>query len=458
MLLAVAILIAIACCVREHWNRLGDEDPQWEALLRKWFIQGVAVPAGVWAIVNLGISNYFPALVPKIAIAQASNMTWWHHWVGAVVNGSAFTVICWAAITYVWMAFTVARKVGNTPEFRWAVLSVGLPMFLLAFIIGFGGNWSSLPTALLVLLMPVVHRALYIVEAPPPVPMYGAAQGKINFGKYEDAEVEVIHQLEKKDNDFNGWMLLAELYATKYRRLDDAAQVIVDLCRDPAITEVEASVACNKLADWQLEIGGNPSAARAALDLLIQRAPHSHVARMAEMRLKQMPRTREDLLDRRKPKSIRLPALRENAEIFSGEYATINKHEASQEANRLSDRLRDNPNDFGARERLAILLAEHLGQVNVGIEQLRLMINMPEMMGERAAKFLAQIATWERHLNKNEQKFQTLLNEIIRVYPNTTQAYSARRQLQLIADADLQKTVETSKPPPAPIRLQAPET
>jgi hypothetical protein len=83
---------------------------------------------------------------------------------------------------------------------------------------------------------------------------------------------------------------------------------------------------------------------------------------------------------------------------------------------------------------------------------------MPEMMGERAAKFLAQIATWERHLNKNEQKFRTLLNEIIRMYPNTMQAYSARRQLQLIADAELQKTVETSKPPPAPIRLQAPET
>jgi hypothetical protein len=78
-------------------------------------------------------------------------------------------------------------------------------------------------------------------------------------------------------------------------------------------------------------------------------------------------------------------------------------------------------------------------------------------MGERAAKFLAQIATWERHLNKNEQKFRTLLNEIIRVYPNTTQAYSARRQLQLIADAELQKTVEPASVPPPPIRLQAPE-
>jgi hypothetical protein len=86
------------------------------------------------------------------------------------------------------------------------------------------------------------------------------------------------------------------------------------------------------------------------------------------------------------------------------------------------------------------------------------MINMPEMMGERAAKYLAQIATWERHLNKNEQKFRALLNEIIQVYPNTTHAISARRQLQLIEQAQLQSTVQPQAPPPSPIRLQVPES
>jgi TolA-binding protein len=331
-------------------------------------------------------------------------------------------------------------------------------MFLLASIIVFQTNYALFPSALLVVLMPLVHRALYIVETPPPKPMYGAAQGKINFGKYEDAEIEVINQLEKKDNDFNGWMMLAELYATKYRRLEDAAKVIVDLCRDPGITDIEASVACNKLADWQLEIGMNPPAARAALDLLIQRAPSSHAAQMAQLRLKQMPRTREDLLDTRKPKSIRLPALREHFGAPTQDASTISRHDASREANRLSDRLRYNPNDFEARERLAILLAEHLGQVNLGIEQLRLMLAMPEMLGEKAAKFLAQIATWERNINKNEQKFRAILNEIIRFYPNTTYALSARRQLHLIEETELQKTVAPHPPTPPPIRLEAPET
>jgi len=456
-MLPLAILIAVACAVREHWSRLRNDDPEWNALFKKWFLQGAVVPAAAWTLVNLGVFRRFPPLVPKLAIAQNAHDPWLALWIDSTVYGAGFVVICWGAVTYLWMIFTIAREAGESPEFRWALKMIGVPLFLMALLIAYYGSWTIFPCAILLVLLPLVHRVLNVVDTPAPAPTYGAAQGKINFGKYEDAELEVINQLEKNDNDFHGWMLLAELYATKYHRLDDAAQVVVDLCRDPAITEVEASVACNKLADWQLDIGLNPPAARAALDLLIQRAPDSHVAQMAQMRLKQMPRTREDLLDKKKPKSIRLPALREGFSDPTEETAAISKHEASLEANRLSDRLRHDPNDFEARERLAILLAEHLDQVSVGIEQLRLMINMPEAFGERAAKWLAQIATWERRLNKNETKFRALLNEIIRAYPNTTQAVAARRQLRVLEDQEYQKTI-SAPPPPSKIRIQLPET
>jgi hypothetical protein len=454
-MLALAILIAVACGVREHWSRLRNDDPGWNAVLRRWFVQGVIVPVAAWGITNLGVSSRFPALIPQIAIAQASNQAWFSFWVTALVRGAGLVVICWGAVTYLWMIFVIARDSELADTLRSAVRIVGIPMFLLALLLVYRATWTVLPMAVLVVLMPVVHRALVAVEAPPPVPMYGAARGKIHSGKYEAAEIEVINQLEKKENDFNGWMMLAELYATKYRRLEDAAQVVVDICRDPTIADIEASVACNKLADWQLEIGMNPPAARAALDLLIQRAPGSHVAEMARVRLKQIPRTRDDLLDQRKPKSIRLPALREDFAPPAADNSS--KNEATAEANRLSDRLRYDPNDFGARERLAILLAEKLGQVNAGIEQLRLLINMPESQGEPAAKWLAQIATWERYLNKNEQKFRAILNEIILDYPNTTYALSARRQFRLIEDAELQKTTASETPPVSSIRLQVPK-
>ena len=47
MLLSIAILIAVACGVREHWNRLRDDDPEWQSLFWKWLIQGAAVPSNI---------------------------------------------------------------------------------------------------------------------------------------------------------------------------------------------------------------------------------------------------------------------------------------------------------------------------------------------------------------------------------------------------------------------------
>jgi hypothetical protein len=454
-MLAFAIFIAVLCGAREHWNRLRNDDPAWNAYFRRWWIQGALVPAVAWGIVNLGFFRRFPPLIPKIAIAQNAHDPWFSLWVDSIVSGGAFVVICWGAVTYAWMIFAIARDLRESEDFRWALKFVGAPLLLVAFVISYRSPWTMFPCAVLLVLMPLVHRSLNAVEKPAPVPTYGSALGKINFGKYEAAEIEVINQLEKKDNDFNGWMMLAELYATKYQRLEDAAQVVVDICRDPSITEVEASLACNKLADWQLEIGQNPQAARAALDLLIQRAPGSHVAKMAQTRLQQIPRTREDLLDLQKPKAIRLPALREKESVGDSKEGESSKYEASVEANRLSERLRYEPNDFEARERLAILLAEQLGQVSVGIEQLRLMINMPEVSGERAGGWLAQIARWERRLNKNEAKFIVLLNEIIRNYPSTTHALAARRQLLLLEEEKLDsKPVQQDAP--VKIRVEMP--
>jgi hypothetical protein len=457
MFLAIILLGAVCIAVREHWNRLGNDEFAWRMLFWKWAAQGVGIPMFLWALINLGISNHFPAMVPSIAVAQAHDKVWWNLWVGAVIRGTAFTTLVWGAVTYSWMMLLIARRAGPSRDFTFTVAVVGIPMFLLALIIVNRSAWFMLPIGLLTMFVPLVHCTLHQAVIPEPIPSYSRAIGQINFGKYEDAEVEVINQLEKKENDFQGWMMLAELYATKYRRLEDAAQVVVDLCNDPTVQPVEISVACNKLADWQLELGMNPAAARAALDLLIQRAPDSHFAHMAEIRLKQLPRTREDLLDQKQRRSIRLPALREHfEEPVTAEQKAVNRRQATQEANLLTARLQHNPNDHETRERLAVVLAENLGHVKLAIEQLRLIIKMPENPPESRAKWLAHIANWERRFNKNEAAFVATLNEIIRDFPKTTQGYSARRQLQLL-EYEAQEKARPPATPAEPIRLKVPE-
>src|ERR1051326_5536764 len=103
MLLPLAVLIAVGCGVREHWSRLHRDDPAWNALLRKWFLQGAVIPAAAWAIANLGVTARFPALIPRIAIAQGTHQPWASFWMDSVVVGAGFVVICWGSVTYLWM-------------------------------------------------------------------------------------------------------------------------------------------------------------------------------------------------------------------------------------------------------------------------------------------------------------------------------------------------------------------
>lgn len=456
MILSMLILIAASIAIRDHWNRLAEENRSWQLLFWRWLQQGFMIPVAAWGLINFGLSERFPALVPTIAHAQAHDQVWWNLWIQAVIEGTVFIGLGWAAITYTWLMVIIVRRVPNTPEFRTTVLTVGIPMLCLALIIVNRSHWTMLPVGLITVFLPLVHCTMHQAEKPPPVPSYSRAIGQMNFGKYEDAEMEVINQLEKKENDFQGWLMLAELYATKYRRFDDAAQVVVDLCNDPSIQPVEISVACNKLADWQLELAQNPAAARAALDLLMQRAPGTHFARMAQQRLQQLPRTREDLIDQKKPRAIRLPSLREHFEESQAADQAANKREATLEANRLTARLQDNPNDHEVRERLALLLAERLGHIKLGAEQLRLIIKQDDVPAECRAKCLSHLANWERRFNKNETGFKNILNEILRDFPNTTQAYSARRQLQLMENEALEKA-NPAPVPVTPIRIKVPD-
>src|SRR4051812_23573349 len=126
MLLALAILIAVACCIREDWMRLRAGDSDWDASLARWFCKGAIFPAAAWGIVNLGVSERFPAFIPNLAIAQSSGAPWGGIWVGVAIAGAGFIAISWAAVTYAWMMFAIAQESGDTPEFRKLVTSLGI--------------------------------------------------------------------------------------------------------------------------------------------------------------------------------------------------------------------------------------------------------------------------------------------------------------------------------------------
>src|SRR2546430_17506194 len=103
-----------------------------------------------------------------------------------------------------------------------------------------------------------------------------------------DAELEVLHELEKCEEDFDGWLMLAELYARHFHDLPEADRTIRELCGQPNVTGIQISLALHRLADWHLDLGADPLSARNALAEICQRWPGTHFARMAQLRINQL--------------------------------------------------------------------------------------------------------------------------------------------------------------------------
>ena len=119
------------------------------------------------------------------------------------------------------------------------------------------------------LLAPMAGYGPSVLHAKKTPPMYARAVARMKFGKYSEAEWEIIHELEKCEDDFEGWMMLADLYANNFNDLPEAEQTILEICDQPKTTPSQLSIALHRLADWHLQRAGDPEAARrdAANDL-----------------------------------------------------------------------------------------------------------------------------------------------------------------------------------------------
>jgi hypothetical protein len=67
-------------------------------------------------------------------------------------------------------------------------------------------------------------------------PIYSRAIAAMHFDKYEEAEKAVIHELESCEDDFDGWMMLAELYANHFNDLPAAEELLRETCEHPGTT------------------------------------------------------------------------------------------------------------------------------------------------------------------------------------------------------------------------------
>jgi hypothetical protein len=409
-----------------------------EQLLRwlaPWSIKGLLIPIALWSLMNVGISWSLAPFMPEVQIALNRGQGWLAAFLTCC--GTGVFVICsyWCAVTLGWMLVRTEPATSDAArqEFRALCLTCLLGLCIPAGIVLSLGGWLMLGFAASIILAPLAAYAPGILQAPKTPPMYASAIARMKFGKYPEAELEIIRQLEKCEDDFEGWMMLAELYANHFHDLDEAERTLLELCDQPHITSSQLSVALHRLADWYLKLAQDPDAARRALQVICDRLKGTHLAHMAQLRIRQLPSSVEELRDQQGAKSVPLPALGDSLdEAPPPPDSGRDRQKAAQDANACVARLKEDSDNVTVREKLARLFAEHLDRADLGIEQLMLLVDMPDQPDGRKAEWLGLAAAWQIRYRQDFDAGRRVLERLIAEFPNTPQTLAARRRVRLL--------------------------
>jgi TolA-binding protein len=281
---------------------------------------------------------------------------------------------------------------------------------------------------------------------PEPEPNYSTALARRQQGLYRDALYEIQAQLTQFPQDPAGQLLMAEVQAENLKDLVAAEVTIRKLCAQPAQTRGTISLAWNSLADWHLSVGRDVDAARTALQQIIIALPNTEQAMQAEQRLAHLPDP-ERLENKDAPKTI---PMREGVKNVGLKKVTaediIHRKTPAEEADDLVQHLTDYPLDTEARERLATLYAEDLGQFDLAIEQIEQMAGHPSLSAKQVVHLLHKLADFHVRFGNNLEQGRAALQRIIDRFPNTAHAVQAQTRMFTLGN-------ELLKPEPAHVKL-----
>lgn len=312
---------------------------------------------------------------------------------------------------------------------------------------GFGGAFVGIPaTAVCGLALAIIWRrsiAGYVAEPlgalydggdaeVEPQPYYSIADAKRKRGHFIEAIAEIRKQLDKFPTDFTGQMLLAEIQAENLNDLPGAEVTLQRLCQQPGHAPRNVAYAFNTLADWHLKYSVDREAARADLQRIVDLFPESELALVAEQRIGHLAGT-DYMLAAHDRAHVHLPAGVNNVGLLSSsQHLTPTSRDPAEVAGEYVHHLEQHPQDTEAREKLAVIYADHFQRLDLAADQLRQLIEQPNQPARQVIHWLNLLADLQiRHGAGYDPAWQTLA-QIIERYPNQAAADVARNRMDLL--------------------------
>jgi tetratricopeptide (TPR) repeat protein len=255
-------------------------------------------------------------------------------------------------------------------------------------------------------------------------PFYSIARAKQKRGNYQEAIAAIRGQLEKFPEDYEGWMMMAEIYARDLKDNGSAQESLQEILNHGSHTPKNVAFALNCSADWHLSLAADRDAAREALEKIILMFPETEFAHSAAQRIAHM--TSEQMLADQKERPRLVVTERKEYIGLQGRVADPRpkEEEPAEAAARLVAQLESHPGDVEAREQLAAIYAEHYQRLDMAAEALECLIASEGAGTREIARWLNMLADFQIR-SGNKPAAEAALRRIIESHPDSAAAAKA---------------------------------
>ncbi len=269
-------------------------------------------------------------------------------------------------------------------------------------------------------------------EEPIAHPAYSVAQSKQKQGKYLEAIVEARKQLDRFPTDVEGQMLIAQVQAEDLKDLPAAELTVQHFCEQPGHAPQNIVFALYSLADWHLRITQDRDAARRHLEKIIELFPDSEFSLGAAHRIAHLG-SPEMLMAPHAERKFAVPeGVRNLGLLRDQEHLKPEEASPEQVAAECVKHLEQHPLDTEAREKLAVIYADHYGRLDMATGELEQMIGQPNQPGRLVVHWLNLLADLQIRHGAGYEAAQETLQRIVDRDPNAAAAEVARRRLGLL--------------------------
>jgi len=267
-------------------------------------------------------------------------------------------------------------------------------------------------------------------EPPEPRPYYSVALARRQRREFLQSVVAIREQLAKFPNDFKGVMLLAAIQAEDLQDLPSAEITLNHFCDRPNPPPKQFAAAMNQLADWHIKMAQDFDGARTALEKINVRFPDTELSLQAAQRIAHLGGTEKVVLASLDRQPLPVP---EGAKSMGLLASTEHLRPAEADPTKLAaayvKHLEEHPLDTEAREKLAVIYAEHYQRLDLATGELNQLIEFPNQPAKRVAHWLNLLADLQIQHGADYDTVRATLERIVERFPDYAAGELARARL-----------------------------